>query len=213
MSELSFAKQFLSTLDSKPIKLPSDHVSDPKKFEVTMAYTLPKMSQPMKKKQKLAPGQERSINVSLKSLRNPPLDISLPIQPLSTSIHDLKQIVSEKANIATDKVKLLHKKKPCSDSKTLQDLVADGDSEVEISVMVIGGATIATPERSGTPAVPDLVDAPVAQQSSGDKSMETEEFWSDLKGYLTQRLKDQDEGEKVFDIFKAAWDLNKSLNG
>ena len=32
MSELSFAKQFLSTLDSKPIRLQADHVEDPKKY-------------------------------------------------------------------------------------------------------------------------------------------------------------------------------------
>jgi hypothetical protein len=31
MSEVTFAKQFLATLDKKPIKLSSDHVSDPRK--------------------------------------------------------------------------------------------------------------------------------------------------------------------------------------
>lgn len=168
------------------------------------------MSQPMKKRQKLAPGQERSINVSLKSLRNPPLDISLPIQPLSTSIHELKQIVSNKSEISTDKIKILHKKKPCGDSKTLKELIANGDSDVEFSIMVMGGANTATPERASTPAVPDTVDAPVAQGPSGENLVETEEFWGDLKGYLTQRLKDEAEGEKVFGIFKSAWDLNKS---
>ncbi len=171
------------------------------------------MPQPMKKKQKLAPGQERSINVSLKSLRNPPLDISLQIQPLSTSIHDLKQTVSEKAEISTDKIKLLHKKKPCSDSKTLKELVAEEDSEVEFSIMVMGGASTASPERAGTPAVVPPVDTPAAQGPSGEKLMETDEFWDDLKGFLTQRLKDQGEGEKVFGIFKSAWDLNRSIQG
>jgi len=33
MTELSFAKSFLSTLDSRPIKLQSDYVADPKTFE------------------------------------------------------------------------------------------------------------------------------------------------------------------------------------
>ena len=32
MSEVNFAKVFLSTLDKKPIKLPADHVSDPKQY-------------------------------------------------------------------------------------------------------------------------------------------------------------------------------------
>lgn len=32
MSEVTFAKTFLSSLDKRPIKLPADHVSDPKKY-------------------------------------------------------------------------------------------------------------------------------------------------------------------------------------
>lgn len=32
MSEVTFAKSFLTTLDRRAIKLPSDHVSDPRKY-------------------------------------------------------------------------------------------------------------------------------------------------------------------------------------
>lgn len=32
MSEVQFAKTFLASLDRKPLKLSSDHVSDPKKY-------------------------------------------------------------------------------------------------------------------------------------------------------------------------------------
>lgn len=32
MTELSFAKTFLTTLDSKPTKLSEDHVEDPKNY-------------------------------------------------------------------------------------------------------------------------------------------------------------------------------------
>lgn len=32
MSEVTFAKSFLSTLDKRPVKLPADHVSDPKQY-------------------------------------------------------------------------------------------------------------------------------------------------------------------------------------
>jgi len=32
MSEVTFAKTFLSTLDKRPVKLPADHVSDPKQY-------------------------------------------------------------------------------------------------------------------------------------------------------------------------------------
>lgn len=32
MSELSFAKQFLTALDSRPAKISADHVADPKNY-------------------------------------------------------------------------------------------------------------------------------------------------------------------------------------
>lgn len=32
MSEVTFAKSFLATLDKRPIKLPADHVSDPRQY-------------------------------------------------------------------------------------------------------------------------------------------------------------------------------------
>jgi len=32
MSEVTFAKSFLATLDKRPIKLTADHVSDPRKY-------------------------------------------------------------------------------------------------------------------------------------------------------------------------------------
>ena len=41
MTELSFAKSFLSTLDSKPVKLQADHAADPKTFEPKGAVSLP----------------------------------------------------------------------------------------------------------------------------------------------------------------------------
>ena len=43
MSEVTFAKTFLATLDKKPIKLAADHVSDPRKYPnqspVSIGYT------------------------------------------------------------------------------------------------------------------------------------------------------------------------------
>lgn len=32
MAEVSFAQTFLTTLDSRPIKLPADHVEDPRNY-------------------------------------------------------------------------------------------------------------------------------------------------------------------------------------
>ena len=95
----------------------------------------------MSKAVSLAPGQERSITVHIKSLRNPPLDIRLSSQPLNTSILDVKTSVSSETTIPVDKIKVLHKKKPVADSKVLKDLLgAGGDSnKLELSVMIMGG--------------------------------------------------------------------------
>ncbi|KAI9835636.1 MAG: hypothetical protein M1837_003694 [Sclerophora amabilis] len=214
MSELTFTKQFLTVLDSRPVKLPSDHVEDPRKYPAQSAYILPKMPHPMKKRKTLAPGQEPAVNVTLKSLRNPPLDVTLPNQSVSTSILDLKQAVSDQSRIPTDKIRLLFKKKPCADSKVIKDLVAEGEGTAEFSVMVIGGAAAAD-MASTPPAAPpgerrtssknDVVDPPVAQGPSGVEVLETGEFWDDLRGFMMQRLKDEAEGDKVSRIFKEAW--------
>ncbi len=165
------------------------------------------MPQPMKKRQKLAPGQERSVKVRLRSFRNPPLDMICSGQSLSTSIHDLKQSVSEQSAIPSDKTKLLYKKKPCPDSKTLKELLADGDVDVEFSVMVMGGApstTVDTPVESQTPAE-GAPEASVAQGPSGEALLESEQFWEDLKGFMMQRLKDEKISTELKGVFREAW--------
>ncbi|RDW95328.1 hypothetical protein BP5796_01091 [Coleophoma crateriformis] len=226
MTELSFAQSFLTILDTKPTKLPADYVEDPRNFparsavsltppsdlaerypanEVISQSILPKMAKPLSKRQKIAPGAEKSITVSLKSLRNPPLDITLSSQTPNTSILDLKTAVSEKTGISADKIRVLHKKKPVGDSKVLKDVVGE-DSSVEFSVMVIGGAAAVNrevePEGTST--------APVAQGESGTELLSTDEFWADLKGFLTQRLRDEKTAETTFGVFKNAWESHGS---
>jgi hypothetical protein len=160
------------------------------------------MPHPMKKRKIFAPGQEGAINVTMKSLRNPPLDIALPGQPLSTSILNLKTTISEKYGIPTDKIRVLLKKKPCSDLKTIKDLVPGGDGEVEFSIMVIGGATAITPEQ-GSGSVPKPSEASTAREAY-EEALLKPEFWNDLKGFLSQRLKDEAAAEKVYDVFRNA---------
>lgn len=43
MNEIAFARQFLTALDSRPIKLPSDHVADPRGFPAQGAVRRAKM--------------------------------------------------------------------------------------------------------------------------------------------------------------------------
>ncbi|CRJ95914.1 hypothetical protein BN1708_002078 [Verticillium longisporum] len=201
MAEVVFARQFLSTLDSKPIKLSADHVEDPKNFPARPPYVLPKMPKAFSKPAApLAPGQERSVTVVLKSLRNPPIDVKLTSQPLNTSVLDLKARVAETARVPADKLRLLHRKKPVPDSKILKDLAADDEATVEFAVMVIGGAAaVQQPPADGEAGVG------VAGEATGAAALETESFWADLKGFLMQRLKDEAEAEKLAASWHADW--------
>lgn len=159
------------------------------------------MLKPMSKPTKLAPGQERSVKVTLKSLRNPPLDIKLTSQPLNTSILDIKSQVMAQTRIPVEKMKVLHNKKPVPESKVLKDILGESDMAVEFSVMVIGGAAAIPPEEKAEAAVPE---------ASGASALETDQFWSDLKGFLSQRLKDESEAERLSSLFKDSWQSGRS---
>lgn len=141
------------------------------------------------------PGQERSITVTLKSLRNPPLDIKLTSQPLTTSLHDIKTVVSQRARIPSEKLKILHNKRPLQDSKVLKDIVGDEDKTVEFAVMVIGGAAAVLPAEGAGSTTP---------------AIETEAFWSDLNGFLMQRLKDEALGKELSALFRSSWESKNS---
>ncbi|KAI0467801.1 cell-cycle control medial ring component [Xylaria cf. heliscus] len=197
MTEVSFAKTFLAALDGRPIKLSPEHVEDPKTYQARSAYILPKMPKPMSKRKgtSVAPGQERSLVVTVKSLRNPPLDLRLSSQPLNTSIHDVKTSVAKDAGIDEGKIKVLYKKKPIADSKVLKDLVGDEDTTIEFSVMVMGGAAAAKPEAQND----------VAQGLSGADVLQTQDFWSDLNGFLLQRIRDEQLATELTDTFQQAW--------
>ena len=157
------------------------------------------MPKPMSKRVKLTPGQERSVTVHIKSLRNPPLDIKLTSQPLHTSILDVKTAVSEQAKIPLDKIKVLYKKKPTQDSKVLKDLVEAGDSAVEFSVMIMGGAAAIKTDEAEIKASP-------AQGLSGEAVLQTDEFWTDLKGFLLQRVRDEKLTEELVGRFMSSWE-------
>ncbi|KAF7539958.1 hypothetical protein G7054_g1763 [Neopestalotiopsis clavispora] len=207
MAEVAFAKQFLAALDPRPVKLSPDHVQDPKEYPPRTAYILPRaprqMSKPSSAASRSAPGSERSITVTLKSLRNPPLDIKLTSQPLNTSVLDFKQKVVEETGAPLDKIKLLYKKKPVVDSKILKELLGEDEStSVEFSVMVLGGAAAAV--KKEPESTPD-----VAQGTSGTATVETTEFWDDLKGFLLQRIRDEKEASELFETFQSAYKSKK----
>ncbi|KAL7922968.1 cell-cycle control medial ring component domain-containing protein [Trichoderma austrokoningii] len=217
MAEVAFAKTFLTSLDSRPIKLSPDHIEDPKTFPPRPPYILPRMPTPMSKSSSLArsaPGQEPSISITLKSLRNPPLDITLPALPLSTSVLAVKAIVNEQTRIPIDKMKLLLNKRPVVDSKVLKELRAsESDRTIDFSVMVIGGAAAIPPAKEEEVVVDMAEDVPVstaqADEATVEAELEAEAFWADLKGFLQQRLKAQGKGEELANLFRSSWQASK----
>ncbi|ETN44619.1 uncharacterized protein HMPREF1541_10289 [Cyphellophora europaea CBS 101466] len=162
MSELQFAKQFLTSLDAKAVKFQPDHAFDPKTFATRIPYTLPKLShpphpEPPKSGATLdpAPGSEPApssappITLTLKSNRNPNMSLTLTSLPISTPVASVKERIQSHLGgppaVSLEKIKIILNKKPIpSSKKTLADAFADTDvadtTDVALSVMVMGGA-------------------------------------------------------------------------
>lgn len=91
-------------------------------------------------------------------------------------------------------------------------------SEAEFSVMVMGGAAAAaaasspagTPERVTSPGVSTpsaAAEGPLAQPvQSGEQVAESNRFWSDLEGFLAQRVKDEAVAKRMTGVFRSAWE-------
>ncbi|KAL2865046.1 uncharacterized protein BJX67DRAFT_359749 [Aspergillus lucknowensis] len=235
MSELSFAKTFLSSLDSRPVKLRADYVRD-QDDTPRVPYVLPRLPPPhpeMPKKSTRAaiPGSSKSITVTLKSARNPALEVRLPNLALSTTtISDLKNAVRERtlesnsdSKVALDKIKILYKRKPVTGTgKTIGEVLFSdasageaGEKEVEFGVMVMGGARVVEDQERGQgqgqgqgqsqgEAGGERTANP-AIGPSGEVLLETDQFWDDLQGYLGQRLKDEELAKRLRGVFGDAW--------
>ncbi|ROT43538.1 hypothetical protein SODALDRAFT_327745 [Sodiomyces alkalinus F11] len=154
----------------------------------------------------VVPGQERSVSVHVKSLREPPIDLKLTSQPLATSILDLKSTVSEKTRIPVEKMRLLHRKKPVPDSKVLKDLLGGEEISIEFSVMVIGGAAAIKPAESKDESNVAAGGMATGGVATGAAALETQAFWDDLKGFLMQRLKDEKQAEELAKTWRIDWD-------
>jgi hypothetical protein len=156
----------------------------------------------MSKPRTVLPGQERSLTVTLKSLRNPPLEVKLTSQPLNTSVLDIKAQVAAQTRIPVDKMKILHNKRPLPDSKVLKDVVGEDEMRVEFAVMVIGGAAAIQPDV-GT------AEEEVVAKASGWDALTTDAFWTDLRGFLEQRLKDETAAADLGRVFKSSWESSR----
>ena len=145
------------------------------------------------------------ITANLKSLR-PASTLTIPSLEPATSIHSLKTQFAEKSGTGAtvDKIKILFNKKPVADSKTLAEC-ADGSGEVDFSVMVVGGTPggITPGGTLGGGEKKDPMESAPSKVLSIDV-LQSEEFWTDLKGWLGMRLKDEGESERVVGIFREA---------
>ena len=212
MTELSFAKSFLSTLDSRPLKLQSDHASDPKTLEITAPYTLPRMTTAFDKSILSGKGgseaqRQSTLNLTLKSSKNPVMSLSLPCIDVGTSVLAIKEKVAKELRIeGTDRIRVLYRRKPAGDVKTVKEVIGEEDvgKEVDFGVMVMGYKEDATKQDEDTPMKD--VEEPVAQRPSMEEVLTGQEFWNDLRGFLVQKLRDEVKAGEVFDKFKESWE-------
>jgi hypothetical protein len=163
-----------------------------------------------------------------------PVHPTLPFSAIDaskTSVYDLKSQYSTSTSIPASKIKILYKKKPVTDSKLVSEVIgADAGSDVEFSVMVMGGATAGastpsaeSPAESPAAAAPSEADKGLASAgegvgtaggasgaaavgASGKEVVATDEFWGDLKNFVLQRIKDEQEGERLVRVFRKAWE-------
>ncbi|CBY00897.1 hypothetical protein IAQ61_011802 [Plenodomus lingam] len=238
MSEIMFCKSFLSALDARPAKLSSDHIADARQYPAQGAYILPRLphpphpQRPKRKATDLSSDNSTTLSITLKPMKPSTPTIPLSnIEPSKTSIFDLKQQYATQSSIPAAKIKILYKKKPVMDSKTVAEVVgADAAGEVEFGVMVMGGG-VASPAVGGTPvqsppavapseadkglagdvaaAAASTSSGPVAAGPSGKELVATDEFWSDLNNFVLQRIKDEVESERLLGLFKKTWEQNK----
>lgn len=162
--------------------------------------------QPPSTSSKKPPGSTPSLKIALKSLRNPPFALSLPSESPLTSIHELKAaVVKELGSTAKlENIRILYKKKPCSDSKSVKEIVGDADigEEVEFTVMVIGGLVAPVGQQAADTGT-------ISQRPSGEEVLRSEEFWGDLKGFLVQRVRDEEKAIEAFNVFRDGWSKRK----
>jgi len=162
---------------------------------------------------------------------------------------------------SADKIKLLHNKKPVPGSKqVVADIVGPDTKELELGVMVIGGAPDPKPQESSAETTAIKAREPEAAgpgsenarveaetgvnpgeeareahfkagtnttgggtdgtqsssakqatksvqqgEESGDAVLQSAEFWTDLEGFLAQRIRSQEDAKRLRGTFERAW--------
>jgi ubiquitin-like protein 4 len=136
--------------------------------------------------------------------------------------------------VPTEKIKILYKKKPVPTSKKTVSDALEGEipqkgKTVELGVMILGGAPDPL-SKTGTSSTSDakpamteeaaeaptthpermegietMTSQPPAQGPSGEEILKTDDFWTDLQGYLEQRIKDEARAAILVQMWKSNW--------
>ncbi len=131
-----------------------------------------------------------------------------------TTVLELKEKVAKEARVEVEKVRMLWAKKPVADVKTVKEVVGDDlgeKAEVEFGVMVMGYVASNLRDEVQGDAKAEAGEKEVAgegnvaQGESGKEVLEKEEFWGDLKGFLVQRIRDEEVAKEVFRAFVQSW--------
>lgn len=201
--------------------MPQPSLRDGHGADIATQYTLPRLQpphpeMPRKVKPQQAPGASKSITIQLKSARNPTLELTLPNVPLSsTTVEDLKDAVrdrvsnSEGNRVALEKIKILYKRKPVT-GKSVAEILADepdmlaGGKEIELGVMIIGGAKMVEPTQEAE----EPGDVPKTA-AEGESVVESDDFWDDLQTYLGHRLQDDGQAKQLQELFRNAWSATR----
>lgn len=87
----------------------------------------------------------------------------------------------------------------------MKEIVGDADlgEELEFTVMVIGGFVAPVSQQGANLGT-------VSQRPSGEEVFRSEEFWGDLKGFLLQRVRDEEKAVEALNVFREGWSKRKT---
>lgn len=73
------------------------------------------------------------------------------------------------------------------------------------------GEVTSTPMEGVQPTASHPESNPVQPgDTSGSDVLQSQEFWSDLEGFLTQRIRNQEEATRLRGVFESAWRSNSA---
>ena len=143
---------------------------------------------------------------------SPATSAYLPLQrnlPLTTTILDLKQLVSdastgtagrEHGKLPLEKIKLLYSKRPMGEGKTVKDVFKGRVEEgMEVGVMIIG-------DGGGASSMNKAVGMKTEEAGrSSTLVLAKDDFWTDLRAWLMGKIGDEMEADRVEVLFRKAW--------